>query len=175
MLTKSEIEHYLLEINNKMKEQNIRGEIVLCGGAVMAMVYEARQSTKDIDALFEPSSQIHKIIKEIALENDLESDWLNDAAKGFIDTSRMNIKKIREYSNLLVSMPDTQAMLAMKLNSARLIGKDSEDAIFLMKQLEIKNEEQLFDIIEKNIPESRLTPMTYFFTKEIFQKYSKER
>lgn len=175
MISKSEIEYYLSELNRKMCEQDIKGEIVLCGGAVMTMVYEARQSTKDIDALFEPSSQIHRIIEQIALENGLKEDWLNDAAKGFIDTSRMNIEIIREYSNLSVRVPDAEAMLAMKLSSARLVGKDIEDALFLMEKLNIKSEKDLFDIIERNVPKYRQTPMVLFFTQEIFHKYSEKK
>lgn len=39
VLTKEQIEHYLEKINVHLAEQDIRGEVVLCGGAVMALAY----------------------------------------------------------------------------------------------------------------------------------------
>ena len=60
MLTVDEIENYLIEINEYLKQDDKTGEIVLAGGAVMALVYGARGTTKDIDALFESSSQMRQ-------------------------------------------------------------------------------------------------------------------
>ena len=137
----------------------------------MTMVYEARPSTKGVDGLFAPTGPISEIARTIAACEGLEMDWLNDAAKGFIDTSRMELVTIREYGNLTVRMPDAEAMLAMKLTSARLVGKDRDDALFFIKYLDVKTEEQLFDIIERNIAPQRLTPMAHFFTIELFQQY----
>lgn len=171
MITKANIERFLKEINDEMKRLGITGEIVLCGGAVMTMVYEARPSTKDVDGLFTPTGPISEIARTIARREGMQSDWLNDAAKGFIDTSRMKFETIHEYGNLTVRMPNAEAMLAMKLTSARLIGKDRDDALFFIKYLDIKTEEELFDIIERNIAPQRLTPMAHFFTIELFQQY----
>ncbi len=171
MLTKEEINQYLKEIDSHMNELGISGEIVLCGGAVMTLVYEARPSTKDIDALFVPTGPINDIVKKISKRDNLEADWLNDAAKGFIDTSRMNFETIRQFENLIVKMPSAQSMLAMKLTSARLVGKDKDDALFLMRVLDIQTEEELFNIIEQNVSPQRKTPMAHFFTQELFHQY----
>lgn len=171
MISKEDIERFLKEINDEMKNRNITGEIVICGGAVMTMVYEARPSTKDVDGLYVPTGPINEIAWNIAVREGIEADWLNDAAKGFIDTSRMELVTIRKHSNLIVRMPDAEAMLAMKLTSARLVGKDREDALFFMEYLNVKTEEQLFDIIERNIAPQRLTPMAHFFTIELFGQY----
>lgn len=171
MITKNDIERFLQEINDEMEKRDTTGEIVICGGAVMTMVYETRPSTKDVDALFAPTGPINEIVRTIAAREGLETDWLNDAAKGFIDTSRMKLVTIQEYGNLTIRMPDAEAMLAMKLTSARLVGKDRDDALFFIEHLNIGTEDQLFDIIERNIAPQRLTPMAHFFTIELFQQY----
>lgn len=175
MITKDDIERFLQEINDEMEKRDVTGEIVICGGAVMTMVYEARPSTKDLDGLFAPIGPINEIARNIATREGLEDDWLNDAAKGFIDTSRMELVTIREYGNLTVRMPDAEAMLAMKLTSARLVGKDRDDALFFIEHLNVESEEQLFDIIERNIAPQRLTPMAHFFTIELFQQYLQKK
>lgn len=174
MLTRDDINRYLEEINGEMASREISGEIIICGGAVMSMVYEARTSTKDIDGLFVPTGPINEIVRAIALRDGLETDWLNDAAKGFIDTARMSFETVHEYSNLTVRMPSPEAMLAMKLTSARMVGKDREDALFFMRLLKIKSEEELLDIIERNAAPQRLTPMAHFFTLELFKQYLDE-
>ena len=148
----------------------LTGEIVLCGGAVMACVYEARPSTKDVDALFEPARELRAIAERIAVRHDLEADWFNDAAKGFVDTSRMSFELVMEMSALRVMRPDDEGMLAMKLASAREDSKDVDDAVFLIRRLGITDEDVLLDTMERNIPKQRLTPMAGFFAKEMLRR-----
>ena len=44
----------------------------------MALVYDARNSTYDIDALYKPKDVLTDVIAEIAKEHGLSSQWLND-------------------------------------------------------------------------------------------------
>lgn len=170
MLTKSDIEKYLHEMDIELSKKDLTGEIVICGGAVMAYVYEARPSTKDIDALFEPSDELRKIAETIANRHNLEDDWFNDAAKGYIDTSKMNFETVLELDSLLIKRPDDKGMLAMKLASAREDSKDADDAVFLIRKLGINDENELLDLLEENIPSQRLTPMASFFAKEMLNR-----
>ena len=98
-MLRNEIIKYLNALNEKLQQQNIKGEICLYGGAVMCLVYDARPSTKDVDAIFKPAKNIRKAAKEIAKEYELVDDWLNDGVKGFlVDHSR---KVFRKYSACL--------------------------------------------------------------------------
>lgn len=171
MLTKDQIKLYLTEMNDRLASRGVMGEIVLCGGAVMALVFDARPSTKDIDALFAPTSTLREVAKEIAEEHSLEEDWFNDAAKGFIDTSRMKFEDVLELSHLRVRRPGNREMLALKLASAREDSKDAEDALFLMKLVGVQSLDEVYAIIEEHIPSPRLTPMASFFAQEIYQRY----
>jgi len=49
----------------------------------MSLVYDARDSTQDVDALYEPKNEISDIARSIAQEYGLEKDWQNDGSKGF--------------------------------------------------------------------------------------------
>ena len=69
-MKKEEIKKYLEQLNTALKELNVKGEICLYGGAVMCLVYDARPSTKDIDAVFKPTSQMREAIKSIAQKNN---------------------------------------------------------------------------------------------------------
>ncbi len=66
-------------------------------------------------------------------------------------------------------------MLALKLTSARVDSQDMDDSITLMRHLNIKSEEQLFDLVEKYTEKNQQTPRSYYFTKEAYNKYKIQR
>lgn len=173
MLSKNDIERLLLEVDKKLKEKGKSGELIIAGGATLALVFDARNSTKDIDALFRPSEEFREIINEIANENELEEDWLNDGVKGFF-TDKMHADLYKKFDNLSVYTVDPESMLALKLTSARFASKDMDDSIVLMKHIGIKTENELFDIIERYTSKNQQTINSHYFTKEVFAKYQKE-
>jgi len=130
MLTKNDIEKYLSIINSKLRERNLHGDIVLTGGAVMSLVYDAREFTKDIDALFVPTEAFREIIDEISYEEGLPPDWLNDGVKGFLN-HKMGHEVFAELPNLVVYTMNPESMLALKLTSARTDSQDMEDALVI--------------------------------------------
>lgn len=173
MLNVKDIEKYFIEIDLRLKERDKTGDIVLAGGAVMALVYGARDTTKDIDALFKPSLEMRKIISDIALKYNLPEDWLNDGVKGFF-TSDMNKMLYKKYDNLTVYTLDAEAMLALKLSSARPESKDQDDSIYLMNVLKIKEIDELYNLVDKYIPNNRKTVGSHFFIQDTFDKYYKK-
>lgn len=133
-------------------------------------MYGARGSTKDIDALFEPSMEMRKIISRIAHKYNLQEDWLNDSVKGFF-TEQMQSDLFKEYSNLIIYTINAEAMLAMKLSSARFESNDQEDSLFLMNYLNITSRDQLYKIVDKYIPKDRKTINSHYFIQDTFDKY----
>lgn len=173
-LKKKDILKYFEEINRRLESEGRHGEILIAGGSALTLVYNARQSTYDIDAIFEPKEDMRKIIQDIANSYDLSDDWLNDGVKGFI-TENMNSSVFLNYSNLTVSSLDAECLLAMKLTSARTLSKDMDDSIFLMKTLNVQSEDELFSIIEKYTYKNQQTIQAKYFTIEAFEKYCNDR
>ena len=168
MLKKTQIEGLFKKLNAKLKEREEKGEIGLVGGAVMCLVYNARAATKDVDAIFEPAQIMRELCKEIAEEESIAKDWLNDGAKGFIQP-RFQRVEVLNLSHLLVWAPESKYMLAMKCISARWDSSDRDDVIFLIKFLALMKPEEVFEIIEDFYPKSRIPPKTQFFIEEIFE------
>ena len=167
-MLRDEIIEYLHSLNEKLQRQNVKGEICLYGGAVMCLVYDARPSTKDVDAVFQPTVIIRKAAKEIANEHGLVGDWLNDGVKGFlVDHPRQVFLNL---SHLVVLVADPEYMLAMKSLSARIDGTDSKDIEFLISKLKIKTVEEVFNIIDKYYPRRIIKPATQFFLEEVFDE-----
>ena len=104
-LSKNDILHYLNLVNEKLKERNLHGEIVICGGAALALAYSARDSTHDIDAVYKPKEQMDNIIQSIANEHKITSQWLNDDVSMFIsELPELTVTEYLSYSNLKVNI-----------------------------------------------------------------------
>lgn len=142
MLTKKQIESLFHRLNEKCEEKGIAGEIGIVGGAVMCLVYDARPNTKDVDGIFVPTQQIRELVAEIASEQGVPEDWLNDGAKGYLGDNFERIE-VMNLSHLRVWAPQPEYMLAMKCVSARFDTKDGDDVIFLMKMLGLKSSTRL--------------------------------
>ncbi len=59
-MTKAQIISALAELNTELKNQNIRGDISIMGGAVMCLVFHSRDSTQNIDAIMAPADIMQK-------------------------------------------------------------------------------------------------------------------
>ena len=166
-MNQQEILKYLRMVNDELTHRNYKGEICLYGGAVMCLVFNARPSTKDVDAIFEPAGVIKEIIGKIAADNNLTDDWLNDGVKGFVvDHPR---KVFLELTNLTVYTADPEYLLAMKCLAARIDTADNSDIRFLIKQLGLTSPEQVFSKLQKYYPKNQVKPATQYFIEELFE------
>ena len=148
-MDKEDILLYLNIMNDKLRARNVSAYVNIYGGALMCLVFNSRDNTKDIDALFEPEEVLGEIIKEIAEEYDLDSNWFNNDIKLFKPETASN-KLFKEYSNLRVYVPDAEYMFALKCYAARFgRSKDLEDVLYLIKHLKIRTFSQAIDVIEK--------------------------
>jgi len=71
MLTAPRIRELLVALNEELERDNVRGEVFLAGGAVMCLVFHAREATKDVDALFVPAAELRRAAQRVAKKNDL--------------------------------------------------------------------------------------------------------
>ncbi len=162
------METCLSKLNEKLTTFGEMGEIVIFGGAAMCLVYGSREYTRDIDAIFEPKSDIYQMAKEVAEDLSLQEDWLNDGIKGFIYTTPPS-ELILTFSNLRVYSASADYILAMKCLAAREDSRDREDAIFLKNHLRLSDYEEVLDIVEKYIPKNKLSVKTVAFAQGLFE------
>ena len=174
-LTDKDILNLLSEVNDKLHEHGKSASILLSGGASMSLLFSRDRVTQDVDAVLLSSdrSEFRNIVSEVGTENGLKEDWLNDAVKGYIDFNWQREFIPIGLSNLTVYSVPADKLLAMKLSSGRSYSKDREDAIELMKHLDIRSPKEALEILEDVVPEQLLTAKTRYFTQETFNEYSK--
>jgi len=83
-VTREDIVCCLSALAERLARRGIQGELYLVGGAAMALAYNARRATRDVDAVFAPKDEIDRAAREVAEEQGLPEGWLNDAVKGFL-------------------------------------------------------------------------------------------
>lgn len=166
MLTKIQIENLFAKLNIKLKEKGEKAEVGIVGGTVMCLVFNARNATRDVDAIFEPTKIVRQLARQLGEEEGVGPEWLNDGAKTFLQ-GHFNRQDVLNLSNLLVWAPTADYMLAMKCISARWDTHDRDDVIFLINQLNLKTPRQAFEIIEKYYPKNQIPPKTQFLIEEI--------
>lgn len=166
MLERKRIQRLLRALDGELAKAGVIGEVLLCGGAVMCLVFQARKATKDVDAVFAPTSAIRKAVKAVAEKLDAPPDWLNDAAKGFFGVDPP-VDAVLDLSNLRVYAPKAAYLLAMKCIAARFDTHDREDAEFLIKHLGLTRPEEVFAVIEKYYPRREIPPKTRFLVEEL--------
>src|ERR1035438_4999976 len=58
LLGRRELLHALEELDQELGALNVRGEVFIIGGAAMAIAYDTRRATSDVDAVFVSSSEV---------------------------------------------------------------------------------------------------------------------
>ena len=169
MITKEKIISALKALGEKLEKEDKKGEILIAGGAAMSLVLNARTSTQDIDALYEPKSDINRLANIIAEEMSLPKDWLNDGVKGFI-SEHTTSQTYARFGGLSVNSVTPECLLAMKLVSVRIGDTDVDDVKFLMKYLNITTAQQAHEILDSYYPANRILPKTTYFIEEIVEE-----
>jgi len=156
---RDELLKYLGILGEELEKASLHGEIIITGGAAMCLVHSARDATKDIDALYEPKSEINTLVEKIAGKYDLPPNWLNDSVKGFM-SGNMEVTDFMQLGNLKISAVTPEYLLAMKLMSSRVEGQDYNDIKFLLRELNIKTFVGAESVIKRFFPLSRILPKT---------------
>lgn len=171
-MDRQELLNSLTELNAELMSQNVYGEIAIVGGAVMCLVYNARQSTNDIDAIFDPAFEMRIAALNVARKLGLPPDWLNDGAKGYM-SEKGDLILFEKLSNLSISVANGEYMFAMKAISCRTENENEmKDLRFLIEELNILSVEQATDIIRKYYPLNRVLPKTQYVLEELIMELS---
>jgi len=165
-MRRSEIVDLLTELGRRLAERGIEGEMYVVGGAAIALAFDERRSTRDVDAVFEPKAVIYELAGKLAEERGLPDGWLNDAVKGFLTGADPDAALVLEVDGLRVSTASPRILLAMKVLSHR-VGEDEEDVRLLARELELGDASEVLALAEA-VYGDRLDVAARFFVEELF-------
>lgn len=169
-LDRADIERLLALVNDELEKRDVTGEIYLVGGAVMCLAFNARASTKDLDAYFEPTNTIRNAASRIAESENYPIDWLNDAVKGYL-SPQGDFEPYLDLSHLKVFVARPEYLLAMKCLAMRLGEEfhDEGDVRFLLRYLNISSYQVAIDLVAKYYPVEQIPQKTLYALEEILE------
>ena len=167
-LSARRISELLEALNTELASSNTVGELYLVGGAVMCLAFNARPSTKDVDAYFVPKDKIRKAAKCVGEKEGVNVDWLNDAVKGFL-SKEGDYNNYLALSHLNIFIAKPEYLLAMKSLAMRLGPgfHDEGDVRYLLRYLNIEKYQDALAVIQKYYPLEHFPQKTLYALEEI--------
>lgn len=101
-------------------------DLYVFGGAAMALAYDSRRVTRDVDALFKPHGIVHEEALAVAAEFGLPRWWLNEQASSYVAPGGdPAASRVFDHPGLHMFAASPEHLLAMKAFIAR--PRDAED------------------------------------------------
>lgn len=151
------------------------GDVYIFGGAAMVLAYQAREATRDVDALFEPREKVHRAALQVAEELGLPRWWLNDQATVYLPrTPDERARLIFDHSYLRVTVVSPTHLLAMKALAARSYA-DIDDITLLCDRLGVTNLTEVEAICARVFPNEPLSSRARIVVEDIVQQLERQR
>jgi hypothetical protein len=166
-MDREEIVALLTALGATLRDRGVEGEMYVVGGAAIALAYDARRSTRDIDAVFEPKLAIYEAAAEVAERFGLPAGWLNDAVKGFLAGDDPEAAPVLDVPGLRCLAASPRMLLALKVLAHR-VGEDEGDVMFLAAALGLRTSADILAVGE-DVFADRLEPAARFFVEELFR------
>ncbi|MGA8744763.1 MAG: DUF6036 family nucleotidyltransferase [Solirubrobacterales bacterium] len=165
-MDRNEILAALTALAAELDRRGVSAEMYVVGGAAIALAFDERRSTRDIDAIFEPKSVVYDAAAVIAEQLGLSAGWLNDAVKGFLVGDDPAAAPVLDLPGLRCLAASPEILLALKVLAHR-VGEDEDDLRLLVEKLGLQGADQVLSIAERTYGE-RLDPAARFFVEQIF-------
>jgi len=163
---RDEIIAALTDLAAELRSRGASADMYVVGGAAIALAYDERRSTRDIDAVFEPKAVVYDAAAVVAARRDLPGGWLNDAVKGFLAGSDPEAAPVLDLPGLRCLAASPRALLALKVLAHR-VGEDEADVRLLAGELGLERAADVLAVAEETFGD-RLEAAARFFVEEIF-------
>lgn len=167
-LTRDDMNRLFELLDADLQGRDVVGELYLVGGAVMCLALGAREATRDVDALFQPTREVREAAARVAVRAGVPENWLNDAVKGFL-SPRGDFGPYLELPHLRVYVAEPHYLLAMKCVALRLGEefRDLEDVRYLLRHLNVESASEALEVVLRYFDEERIPPKTRYALEEI--------
>lgn len=167
-LTNADIRYLFILLNHELTLTSTHAELYLVGGAVMCLVFGAREATRNVDAWFKPSTAVREAASRVAIQAGVPEHWLNDAVKGWL-SPRGDFDRYLEHSNLQVFVAQPTYLLALKCMAMRLGEEfyDLDDVRYLLRHLDIRTADEALAIVTRYFDEDQVPLKTRLALEEL--------
>ena len=169
LLDRARIQDLFRRLGERLQRRGVVGDIYVIGGAAMALAYDARRATRDIDAVLLPHGIVVQEAHALAAELGLPQWWLNEQASVYVAPGGgPDAPRSFDHPGLRVSTASPEHLLAMKAMAARR--RDTEDLRFLVDHLGLTTVEQVFAVCLRVFPDQALPDRAGLVLADLFEQ-----
>lgn len=144
-LTRDEVVALLTEVGQILHEQGSEATLYVVGGAAMALEYEARRITRDIDSSLQSGpDSFWEATRTVAARHGIDDGWINSQATCFFTNEHDDAASEISLPGLKVTVASPEHLIAMKLRALR--ERDMDDLETLFRHAGITDPQQAADI-----------------------------
>ena len=141
------------ELSGELRLRRARAHIYIIGGAAIALGFDNRRATLDVDAVVRVGhGHLMEAVRKVAYRHGWPTTWPNEQA-AMAAPRRKDHLAMTVYAdgNLVVTGASAKHLLAMKVRAARL--KDAEDIAFLTRHLGMREAREVWDLHDQVFPD----------------------
>ncbi|HMR49056.1 MAG TPA: DUF6036 family nucleotidyltransferase [Arachnia sp.] len=160
--TRDDVLALLREVGEILVDGGVEASLYIVGGAAMALEFDTRRITRDIDAAVRSGGgEFWTAVAAVAESHGLSPDWVNSRAAAFFSNEPDTDAHEVTLPGLRIAVASPRHLLAMKLRAMRR--RDLDDLEVLFRHLGITSPEQAAAIHDEFFDDSY---MGYFDPKE---------
>lgn len=167
LLDRGAIEEAFRRLGDRLARRGVVADLYVFGGAAMALAYDARRATRDIDAVFQPHGVVLEEARAVAAELGLPQWWLNEQASVYVAPGGdAAAPRVFDHPGLRVSAASPEHLLAMKVLAARR--RDAEDIRFLVKHLRLSTVEEVLALCAEVFADEEVPARARLVLEDVF-------
>jgi hypothetical protein len=167
LLDRAAIEEAFRRLGDRLARRGVVADVYVFGGAAMALAYDSRRATRDIDAVFQPHGVVVDEARTVAAELGLPQWWLNEQASAYVAPGDdVDAARVFDHPGLRVAAASPRHLLAMKVLAARR--RDAEDIQVLVGHLGLTSVEQVLDVCRQVFPDEEVPARARLVLEDIF-------
>lgn len=153
---------------DELHNDRVRGELVLAGGAVIALLFDATRVTRDVDGLILTGhGPLTEAARRVAAELGLPRGWLNEGVAMYLSTEQdPGRTMVFDHPNLTIYAASAEHMLALKARAAR--AQDIGDLLLLAAKLGVTTVAEIVAIVERFFPDDPLSNKAKAAVEDLF-------
>lgn len=153
---------------DELRIERVRAEVVLAGGAVIALLFDTERVTRDVDGqIIHGHGPLTKAAQRIAGELGLPPGWLNEGVAAYLSTEPDSGRSlVFDHPHLLIYASSTEHMLALKARAAR--AQDLRDLRLLADDLGITSAAEVLAVVNRFFPDDPLRPKAQAVVDDLF-------
>ena len=148
LLSADMLRRALADLDLRLHRRRLTADVFVFGGAAMVLGFDARPSTRDVDAVWQPHSAVLEEAWNVAAALELPRSWLNEQASAYLPAGPRTGGAIAfQGTALRVTLASPELLLAMKVRAARR--GDLADIRTLAAHLGLVSSDAVLEVAER--------------------------